>query len=239
MKPALNQTPSLQTLSTEIIPSEVLYVTECSHWGEIGYETVATAFRSVTPVFWSPGTPKPDLNGWHGDWIISFKSDLILSRTTIESAKKGALNFHPSPPKYRGVGGYWWALHNNDEVYGVTCHHMDERIDHGAIIKTESFPIWPLETVESLKHRTALHSLGLLNKTLDDILNGKRLTTCGVKWEQHLYTYKELAAAQKALASNDARYAPAFDALKAITQEDSFATEEQGRVAAAQGRRVA
>jgi len=189
-------------MSNDAVSCDVLYVTECSPWGKIGYEKAAKAFRSVQPVFWSPGMPKPDLSGWQGDWIISFKSDLILSRDILDRAKKGAINFHPSPPKYRGLGGYWWALHNGDDVFGVTCHHMNERIDHGAIIATKSLPIFSGETVESLKHRAAIYSLELLNETLNDIISEKPLVPCGAKWEQHLYTSKELALAQRAHAAN-------------------------------------
>jgi len=251
MNPFLNLAPSHRIVSNDAVPSEVLYVTERSAWGQLGYETVSNAFRSVFPVFWSPGMPKPDLSGWQGDWIISFKSDLILSRDILERAKKGAINFHPSPPKYRGIGGYWWALHNGDDAFGVTCHHMNERIDHGEIIKTESFPIWPGETVESLKHRAALNSLALLNKTLDAILSGKPLVPCGAKWEPHLYTSQELALAQSAHRKNVNSYAtqsnitpfdarPALDALEAIIKEDVLIPEKQGKKhVAANDRRVA
>ncbi len=204
-----------KAISNKAASSQVLYVAENSSWGKLGCEVVSAAFRSVLPVYWSPGMPKPDLSEWDGDWIISFKSDLVLSRATLARAKKGAINFHPNPPKYRGVGGYWWALHNGDDVFGVTCHHMDERIDHGAIIATEDFPIRPGETVESLRHRAAIHSLSLLNEALDTIVSGKPLTSCGAKWEPHLYTYQELALAQSAYTK------PAFDALEAVWKEDS------------------
>jgi len=197
---------------------DVLYISECSAWGEDGYKTVSSAFHSALPIFWSPDMPKPDIDDWQGDWIISFKSDLVLPRSILERAKKGAINFHPCPPQYRGLGGYWWALHNGDDVFGVTCHHMDECIDHGDIIRTESFPIWQGETVESLKHRAALYSLGLLNSTLNDIMAGKPLLSSGEKWGQHLYTQKELTIAQ------------AQAALKAVTKDDlAVPTIQRGR----------
>jgi phosphoribosylglycinamide formyltransferase-1 len=191
-----------------IAPSDVLYVAEASPWGKLGCDMVAAAFPSVQPIFWSPGMPKPDLSGWHGDWIISFKADLILPRTTLEKAGKGAINFHPSPPKYRGLGGYWWALRNRDMTFGVTAHHMDEHIDHGEIVKTNSFPIWPGDTVDSLKHRAAIHSLMLLSEILVVIVSGQPLVSCGAKWGAHLFTQKELLQAQGAK--------PALVAMEAI-----------------------
>jgi methionyl-tRNA formyltransferase len=214
----------------DVASYNVLYITECSPWGQMGYEKVASAFRSVRPIFWSPGMPKPDLSDWEGDLIISFKSDLILSREILSRAKKEALNFHPSPPKYRGLGGYWWALHNGDDVFGVTCHHMNERIDHGDIIATDSFSILPGETVESLKHRAAIHSLALLDNMLDDILNEKSLAPCGVVWEPHLYTSKELALAQSTSAAKDSlSNSPPFikspDARRALEALESIIKE--------------
>lgn len=183
--------------SAAVMPSKVLYVTERSPWGQLGYKAVAAAFDSVTPVFWSHDGPKPDLTAWEGDWIVAFKADLILSGDTLARAKKGAINFHPSPPRYRGLGGYWWALHNGDKVFGVTVHHMDERIDHGAIIKTDHFRILPKQTETGLKERAAIRSLILLNKTLAIIQSGKPLAPSGEQWGLHLYTSKELAQAKK------------------------------------------
>lgn len=184
--------------------SKILYIAENSPWGDIGYNAVAAAFPDVTAVLWSPGMPKPDLSDWQGDWIISFKSDLIIPANVLSRAKKGAINFHPCPPKYRGLGGYWWAIHNNDRSFGVTCHHMNERIDHGHIIKVATFPIWEHETESSLKHKAAIAALDLLYKTLDDIISGKRLEPCGVEWHPHLYTQKELNAAKKEIEESKA-----------------------------------
>jgi len=201
-----------QINSHYMCPADILYVSECSVWGERGYEMAVKALGSVTAVLWSPGMPKPNLDDWCGDWIISFKSDLILNKEILERAKKGAINFHPSPPKYRGIGGYWWAIENRDEAFGVTCHHMDERIDHGAIIKANSFAISPEETVESLKEKAAVHSLSLLKNTLDDIVSGRPLQACGAEWGKRLYTREALELAQKV--------EPAMKALQEVISDE-------------------
>jgi len=193
---ALNRQFPSKAACSVIPPSDVLFVTEATPWGKLGYETAATAFPSIQPLYWSPGMPKPDLSNWHGKWIICFKADLIIPRTILDRAEEGAINFHPSPPRYRGLGGYWWALNNGDKDYGVTVHHMDEHIDHGQIIKTNSFPIWPGDTEQSLKHKAAIASLTLLNETLDAIVSGSPLVPCGAEWSRHLYTSQELALAK-------------------------------------------
>jgi methionyl-tRNA formyltransferase len=202
MKLAFDSDLLLESTGRRVAPSKVLFVTEASSWGALGREVVASAFDSVEAVYWSPGMSMPDLSEWDGDWIISFKADLILSRATLERANKGAINFHPSPPRYRGLGGYWWALHNRDASFGITVHHMDERIDHGEIINTASFTIWPRDTVDTLKHRGAVYALMLLNETVAAIVDGKSLASNGMKWGAHLYTSKELALAQSAKADH-------------------------------------
>lgn len=195
----------------DIIQSrEVLYITERSSWGEEGEKLAVSAFGSVQAIYWSTDMPRPDLSAWEGDWIVSFKSDLVLPLSVINRAKKGVINFHPCPPKYRGLGGYWWALHNGDHTFGVTCHHMNERIDHGDIIKTIKFPILLEETVDSLKRRAAIHSLDLLRGILGDIIAGKLLLPSGEKWHQHLYTQRELEMAQAEAALSSAQNRNSF-----------------------------
>ena len=222
---------STKNITNKIAPSEVLYIAENSPWGEIGYKTVAAAFRDVTPVLWSLGMQKPDLNDWRGDWIISFKSDLILPASVIEKAEKGAINFHPAPPKYRGLGGYWWAVHNNDTSYGVTCHHMNERIDHGDIIKVDNFAIWRGETEKDLKHKAALYSLNLLNGILSDIVADKPLEPCGIQWEPHLYTQKQLdaAKAQEALKTEKTEKMVGYLASKEAAYQRSVSSRNQNK----------
>lgn len=175
----------------------ILYISEDSAWGKMGYKAAASVFDDITPIYWSPETPKPDLDDWRGDWIISFKSDLILPLSVIERAEKGAINFHPCPPKYRGIGGYWWAINNGDDSFGVTCHHMNERIDHGDIIKTTEFPIWHEDTVETLRNKAAAASLSLLEEIMQDITADRPLKPSGEQWGRHLYTQKELEEAQE------------------------------------------
>ena len=73
---------------------------------------------------------------------------------------------------------------------------MNERIDHGDIIKVVNFPIWQEKTVEKLKRKASLFSLNLLNTIISDIVDKKPLEPCGTKWGDHLYTQKSLEEAQ-------------------------------------------
>ena len=73
-------------------------------------------FAETEIVFWNYGDPPPEdqLARWEGDWILSMKNDLVLSDEILRKARKGAINFHPAPPHYRGLGGYFYAIHNGD-----------------------------------------------------------------------------------------------------------------------------
>ncbi|MBW1615640.1 MAG: hypothetical protein JRJ49_03715 [Deltaproteobacteria bacterium] len=115
----------------------------------------------------------------------------------LKRASKAAINFHPSPPKYRGIGGYSWAIHNSDKIYGVTCHYMVEEIDCGAIIAVRSFSILDGETATSLKMRSGIYCLYLLNEILPMIIEGKELPLMQKTWGKKLYTYVDLDALTK------------------------------------------
>ena len=100
------------------------------------------------------------------DLIISYRSYFILSQKFINNSKI-AINFHPGPPEYRGIGCANFALLNNEKKYGVTCHLIDEKIDNGKIVKVKYFKIKNknnLKKVLEMTHRTMF-------KLANDVLN--------------------------------------------------------------------
>lgn len=83
----------------------VLFIADNSAISKIAYDYVSAFFSSVKGIFWEYGNPHvPALDYWEGEWIFSFKSDLVLPPRIFEKASKAAINFHPAPPKYRGIG---------------------------------------------------------------------------------------------------------------------------------------
>lgn len=84
------------------------------------------------------------------DYIICFRSYYILDLEIIRRAKYGAINFHPSLPKYRGVGGVNYALYNNDKYFGSTAHIINQKIDNGDIIHVKKFRIFKTDNLVSL-----------------------------------------------------------------------------------------
>ena len=113
-------------------------------------------------------------------------------------AKIACINFHPSPPKYRGRGGINYALYNQEKKYGVTAHIMDEKIDHGRIILVKYFKVPKNCTVEKLFNIT-LKKLYILAdeifrklkkdpKNLDKLIKKNKNS----KWAKKISTTKDM-----------------------------------------------
>jgi len=92
---------------------------------------------------------------WY-DYIISFRSFHILNENQIKKSRYGAINFHPGPPEYRGIGCVNYALYDGVRRYGVTAHLISKKIDHGKIINVKRLKILKKDNVESLLKKTYL-----------------------------------------------------------------------------------
>lgn len=155
--------------------AKILFIAEKSPWCYKAFDFLKEYFPDSQSIFWNHGDPKLPPIDWSGEWIISFKSDLILSKKLINSATKGALNFHPAPPLYRGIGGYVHSIYNGDDSYGVTCHHISVDIDNGQIIKARHFPLNKTETASSLREKAAEHCFILFDEIMQKIIAAKSL----------------------------------------------------------------
>lgn len=83
-----------------------------------------------------------------GSWSEKF------SLKTINSAKKGCINIHPSLlPKYRGPNPYLQVILNNETKTGITFHLMDENYDTGNILYQSEVDILPNDNGQTLKNR--------------------------------------------------------------------------------------
>ncbi|MEV4756226.1 formyltransferase family protein [Micromonospora sp. NPDC049559] len=163
-------------------------------WCRIAEAYTKTLFSDVQAVYWEVGTPFPDeVEQWEGDWILSFRGDLIVPERVYSRARKGAINIHPSPPWFRGLGGQYYAIYERHERYGSTCHHMAKSVDSGDIIDVRYFPIAPGETVTSLRHHVGAVSLvQYLDLVANYIALDKPLPKSDEQWGDRLYTSAQL-----------------------------------------------
>lgn len=76
-----------------------------------------------------------------------------LRGSLLTSPSRGVINFHPAPlPQYKGTAGYNLAILEGRPDWAITAHYIDESIDTGPIIESQTFPISPdSETAQSLE----------------------------------------------------------------------------------------
>ena len=130
--------------------------------------------------------------------ILSFKSYYILPEKLINKADIAAINFHPGPPKYRGIGCLNYALYENSKVYGITTHMMNKKIDNGKIIDVKKFKIKKSETVDTLLKKTNEEMLDRAKYIINNLiknkyfLKNKIIKNQNFKWSKTIKNRNEL-----------------------------------------------
>ena len=90
-------------------------------------------------------------NAYDVDLIVMAGWMRIVSKKFVDAFPGRIINLHPSLlPKYKGLHAVEQALKAGDDETGATVHFVTEELDSGAIIKQQTVPILPGETVESL-----------------------------------------------------------------------------------------
>ena len=139
------------------------------------------------------GDPWPEgIGDWRGDFIISYLSPFIVPQGLLDNAKGAALNFHPGPPEYPGIGCTNFALYNGETQYGVTCHHMAAKVDTGPIVAVRRFDILPDDSVLSLTERCYAHIFDLFLEITGILLAGRPLPVADEAWTHKPYKRYEL-----------------------------------------------
>lgn len=162
------------------------------------YSAIAAAFvkqhfKDPVIVFSKRGDSIPsELNSWEGDLLISYLSQWIIPQNLLENASMAAINFHPGPAEYPGIGCTNFAIYNGEKEFGVTCHHMFSKVDCGPIIAVKKFPIFATDTVFSLTQRCYIEILHLFTGLLSNVLQGKSLPVSQEYWKRKAYTRKDL-----------------------------------------------
>jgi methionyl-tRNA formyltransferase len=95
------------------------------------------------------------------DFLLNFLSPVIVPQRIVRAVRCAAINFHPAPPEWPGVGSASYALYEEHETFGVTAHLMTEQIDGGPILRSTRFPILPDDNCESVFARALNFSMFL------------------------------------------------------------------------------
>ena len=86
----------------------------------------------------------------------------VVSKKFCEAFAGRLINLHPSLlPKYKGLNAVEQALKSGDNETGCSVHFVTEHLDSGTVIKQQTVPILPGDTVETLQRaiQQAEHNL--------------------------------------------------------------------------------
>ena len=108
------------------------------------------------------------LKGKNVDVMLAIGTGLLDARI-FEVPRRAALNLHPGIcPGYRGAGGNFWALHQRDfSNIGVTLHHLETRIDAGAMVSMQRFLPRSDDSLETLMVRAYDVGVGLFCEAIE------------------------------------------------------------------------
>jgi methionyl-tRNA formyltransferase len=134
----------------------------------------------------------PPLRNWRGDLLISYLSPWIIPAELLERTADAALNFHPAPPQYPGIGCTNFAIYDEAREYGVTCHHMNPKVDTGAIVAVRRFDLLPDDTVYSVTQRCYACMLPLFSEIMTQWFSSGTLPTSTESWRREAYRRSEL-----------------------------------------------
>ncbi|WP_198674477.1 methionyl-tRNA formyltransferase [Idiomarina tyrosinivorans] len=96
------------------------------------------------------------LSNYQADVMVVVAYGLILPQAVLDIPRFGCLNVHGSLlPRWRGAAPIQRAIEAGDERSGVTIMQMNQGLDTGDILYTESCPIEPQETSASLYAKLA------------------------------------------------------------------------------------
>lgn len=125
------------------------------------------------------------------DFLFSFLCPVMVKKPLLDAVRVAAINFHPAPAKYPGVGSASYALYNGDSQFGVTAHVMKAKADSGTIIASMDFPIMATESCESLFERAKHYSLSQFYDVLLELAETGKTRGNGEQWHCRAYTRAE------------------------------------------------
>lgn len=156
-------------------------------------EFILLHYPSATIVSGTRQQPFPkELLNWKGDIIISYLAQWIIPTALLAKAKMAALNFHPGPPEYPGIGCTNFAIYDGADEFGVVCHHMVSKVDSGKIVAVKRFPVYDHDTVYSITQRCYSEILNMFYEIFYLLMNGEEIPQSNEVWKRSPYLRKQL-----------------------------------------------
>lgn len=102
--------------------------------------------------------------------VIAFR---MMPRSVWSLAPMGTFNLHASLlPQYRGAAPINRAIMNGETVTGLTTFLLDDQIDTGRILLSETTPIGPMESAGELHDRMMVMGGDLVLRTIELLSGG-------------------------------------------------------------------
>ena len=120
------------------------------------------------------------LKGQKIDFIALAGYLKLLAPEIIAAYSKRIINIHPALlPKYGGKGMYGIRVHEavivaHEKESGVTIHLVDEKYDHGRILKQIKVPVYEDDTPELLQQRIQKEEHKHYPIVLNKFIKGKK-----------------------------------------------------------------
>ncbi|MEO1013898.1 MAG: methionyl-tRNA formyltransferase [Pseudomonadota bacterium] len=131
-----------------------------------------------TPKGFRKGTAAEELKALGAEAAIVVAYGVILPHAALEATREGCFNLHASLlPRWRGAAPIQRAIMAGDEVTGVQVMRMEEGLDTGPVLLSESTPIRPDDTFASLHDRLAEIGAALLPRFLAALERGQIVET--------------------------------------------------------------
>jgi amino acid adenylation domain-containing protein len=94
------------------------------------------------------------------DALLSITHPALISPSIISRAKVAAVNYHDGPlPRYAGMNGSAWALHNGEKTHAIVWHKLTAGLDEGDILERRDTTLEPRETSLSLNMKNSALAL--------------------------------------------------------------------------------
>ena len=102
------------------------------------------------------------------DVMVVMAYGQILPGSILNVPRMGCLNLHASLlPRHRGASPIQAAISSGDAESGITVIYMDEGLDTGDILLSDTLAIGPAETAGGLHERLAMQAAGSILRALD------------------------------------------------------------------------
>jgi methionyl-tRNA formyltransferase len=124
------------------------------------------------------------------EYLFSFLSPVVVPELILNRVRM-AVNFHPAPPRWPGIGAPCYALYHGDEFFGVTAHLMEPTVDTGTILRVDRFPVLSTDSQASLLERAQYRALSLYYDVLAKLAQHESIEPSGDRWERTPLTRKQ------------------------------------------------